>query len=190
MARALITFSPIPWQEEGRPGSFFNRVDAIKIASARGPPRSLQVCRPIGTCTSNSSVTRLQLASKYEYLGIPVLRSWDLTISRYQDHPPLETKAWGDKELPIDCRHFCVPGATADALLRRLHAMLHPPVPCHRVLAAEDAAGERHATAAWCPAAADSGATRDVDCLDTVGNVKGTPTCSTLRHSLHASRAS
>ena len=163
------------WNETERPGIFFGFYGTRgHIAGPLHMRNNSHMCRPLGPCVSNATVTRLDLNHFYARRGVPILRTWDMTFDRFDDHPSrADNPSDRDFEMQIDCRHFCVPGAAADAMLQRLHAMLHPAIEC-----SSDSADTRVKSEA---------SRRSVECLQDPTAVrstcdgKGTPTCATFR---------
>lgn len=91
-------------------------------------------CRPrAGAVESHVTTRRREPQRIFERAGVPVLKTWDVTVDRYKCHPT--TAYWSDTTRgwtkvsrkpygALDCRHQCVPGEVVAAWERRLFGML------------------------------------------------------------------
>ena len=100
----------------------------LALAPGARPPCTAKACLPLGGCISTHSAARLAMADPYLAVGARLLPMWDVTHSMFHSHLwHSATDTAGGKpaaSLPLDCRHWCNPGAVPLAWSRRLFLLL------------------------------------------------------------------
>ena len=116
------------FEDRGRPLGADRHREAANLSSLHGP------CMSLDSCISPYAAARLNIRHHFNALDVPVLRYFDISRERLEQHPlPLVAKMMPRGKRPTeDCRHFCSPGSLVSGVAHRMFAMLSPPTtPSH-----------------------------------------------------------